>query len=695
MKTKPGGFLLPIIFFVLPFLAASGLTSQEASDRDQAERVTVVSLLKEMTDFEALAVRPRPFFKQAEATSFDRASLKGGEAWFDNKDVGQYVRTETNGGRREHVLADLKGPGTISRFWSANPTLENVVRFYFDGEERPRLERSLADLFSGKEPLFPPQFSYTSGTGGNLYFPVPYAAALKITIEETEKPVRLYYEIGYRTYEPGTAVETFDPAGAAGWREAATGAGRALAKPAAAQAPEGSVWFTYQLTVPPGKTVGPAQFAGEKAVYEMSARVLNTRESRQWDDPRRPHNAWRFLLLGLAFDGEESVACPLGDFFGSGPGLNPYENLFFTVGANGGGTMTSRLLMPFKSSMRLSLTNAGEVPYTVELRLRVGQHAFTDRGYHLRAQWGTIERESWPFFDVNFLETKGEGKVIGTVYEIANPVLIWWGEGDRKIRVDGEPFPSTFGTGTEDDYGFAYGHNGAFTEPYHAQTRVDGPWSGGHISLNRWYVLDALPYETGVRFDEEMWHWMPCRPTWSHVIYWYAKPGTPGPLAIERGGLAPRDLGIREDMVEPFEAEALAHEETGGTAAKERLANCSGAEHLVWRGARPGDRMTVHFTAPKAGRYSIELNLCQSPEYGRQRLYVNVKPMEGEAEGVRGATVDCWSEKLYWLHEKIGVFDLNEGDNTLVVEALEPNPKAAPGSLFGLDYIFLVRQQEP
>ncbi len=36
--------------------------------------------------------------------------------------------------------------------------------------------------------------------GGNLYFPLPYAGSLKITIEEKDKPVSLYYEIGYRTY---------------------------------------------------------------------------------------------------------------------------------------------------------------------------------------------------------------------------------------------------------------------------------------------------------------------------------------------------------------------------------------------------------------------------------------------------------------------------------------------------------------
>jgi hypothetical protein len=316
--------------------------------------------------------------------------------------------------------------------------------------------------------------------------------------------------------------------------------------------------------------------------------------------------------------------------------------------------------------------------------LRVGRRPFDDRDMHLRAQWGVLTRDSWPAFDWNVLTTSGAGKVVGTVYQIANPVLIWWGEGDQKIYVDGETFPSTFGTGTEDDYGFAYGYNEPFTRPYHAQTRVDGPGSGGHISLNRWYVLDALSYRDGLRFDQEMWHWMPTRPTWSHVVYWYAAPGTPGPQEIDRAGLAPVDLGIRANMLDPQEGENLPHDTTGGTAAKERLANCSEAEHLVWRGPRPGDRLTVTFSAPEEARYSIELNLAMSIDYGRVRFFVNGKPVPG--------LVDGYSPKLFWLHPKLGVFRLRKGENQLTIESLAPNPAASPGSLFGLDYIFLVKQ---
>ncbi|MGD0782693.1 MAG: DUF2961 domain-containing protein, partial [Candidatus Aminicenantales bacterium] len=436
------------------------------------------------------------------------------------------------------------------------------------------------------------------------------------------------------------------------------------------------------LTIEPGRTAEFPELKGEQAVYEWSARILGTRESREWSDPKRAHNAWRYVLLDIDFDGQRSVSVPLGDFFGSAPGLNPYENLFFTVAPDG--TMTSRLVMPFKAGMRLRLTNTGSIAYSIELKILAGRRPFAEGSYHLRAQWGTLTRETWPFFDLNFLDAKGEGKVVGTVYQIANPTLIWWGEGDQKIFVDGETFPSTFGTGTEDDYGFAYGDNHPFVRPYHAQTRVDGPWSGGHISLNRWYVLDALPYRGGLRFDQEIWHWMPCRPTWTHVIYWYAAPGAPGPRAVDRTKLAPRDLGIREDMIEPLEGEALAHEETGGTAKTERLANCSGAAHLVWRGARPGDRLTVHIPVSAAGRYSIEINLCMSPEYGRQRFLVNGRPAL--------QAVDGYSPKLYWQQVRLGVFDLHRGDNVLTAETLEANAAAKPGRLFGLDYIFLIKK---
>jgi len=673
-KFTVGGGILLLLVCLLPW---------QGCKRTKAGTIDVQALLMEMVDFENLSRIPKPFFKQAASTSYSRESHKGGENWFHNMDRGGYVRTETTDGRKEHVLLDGQGPGAVTRFWTANPTNGNMTRFYFDGEEAPRLAVPFNELFAGKTAPFGPEFSYVSGTGGNLYFPLPYADSLKITIEEEEKPLSLYYEIGYRTYPQETSVKSFNPSEAQTWAEAQSEAARTLSFPEAAPSPKRSEWIGITTDIDPGETYNLPVISGEKAVYEWSIQVGGLGESLDWEDPHRAHNAYRFLLLEAGFDGEESIKVPLGDFFGSAPGINPYQNLFFTVDPNG--RMTSRLLMPFRKSMELRLHNAGSNPYTVELNLHVGPFSFGRRGCHLRAQWGTFTRETWPLFDVNFLSAKGEGKVVGSVYMIANDGLIWWGEGDQKISVDGESFPSTFGTGTEDDYGYAYGYNRTFIRPYHAQTRVDGPGSGGHISLNRWYVLDALPYSSSLRFDQEIWHWMPCRPTWTYVVYWYARPGTPGPQAVDRGALAPVDLGIRGNMLEPLEGELLDFKTTAGSAGKERLANCSRAEHLVWRDSKPGDRLEVHFSVPEAGRYSIELNLCQSPEYGRQKLFINGIPVEGE--------IDCYSAELFWLHPKLGIFDLIKGGNILEVRTLEPNPAAAMGNLFGLDYIFLIKQQ--
>ncbi len=159
-----------LAIFILSVIFATATGCRTAPP---ARAITVESLLLEMVDLENLAVRPEPFFKQAQASSYDRDSHNRGEAWFANRDVGQYVRTETTAnGRREHVLADLKGPGTVTRFWSANPDRTNTTRFYFDGEAEPRLALPLADLFKGlatpfwtgfllrqrygREPLLPP-----------------------------------------------------------------------------------------------------------------------------------------------------------------------------------------------------------------------------------------------------------------------------------------------------------------------------------------------------------------------------------------------------------------------------------------------------------------------------------------------------------------------------------------------------------
>ena len=66
--------------------------------------------------------------------------------------------------------------------------------------------------------------------------------------------------------------------------------------------------------------------------------------------------------------------------------------------------------------------------------------------------------------DWTMLKTEGRGRFCGVMLHVWNPRGGWWGEGDEKFFVDGEKFPSTFGTGSEDYFGYAWCNPTLFAE---------------------------------------------------------------------------------------------------------------------------------------------------------------------------------------------------------------------------------------
>ena len=156
---------------------------------------------------------------------------------------------------------------------------------------------------------------------------------------------------------------------------------------------------------------------------------------------------------------------------------------------------------------------------------------------------------------------RAPGRFVGLLLNVYNPTPAWWGEGDEKIYVDGESFPSTFGTGTEDYFGYAWGDNHLYSNPFHAQTRCDGPGSKGNTSNIRYQLLDSVPFQKSLGFDIEVWHWEPVKIQYATVAYFYAGPGAkvePGvpdlsgrkvhprpPVKREAGALEAEDLKVR------------------------------------------------------------------------------------------------------------------------------------------------------
>ncbi len=438
------------------------------------------------------------------------------------------------------MKADLKGPGGVVRLWSANPS--GIIRFYFDGEELPRITSDLAAMLDGKVAPFRGTFAYEAGNGHDLYFPIPYQYGLKITVDDTQQsPTNLYYHVGYRTFVAGTKVESFSTRGI--YANDLDVAARALENPSIQATPAGSVTKSAQGSVTKNAPL-VLSLKGSSAVYRLQAKVdfPAVDSSAGWNDPKQPHNILRNLLLHVMFDGEDCIDTPLGDFFGSAPGLQPYESLPFTVTADG--TMTCRFVMPYRKDAKFTIENVGDLSVNVVLAADTMPYKFGDDSYYFHAQWTAERKPPRPFRDITLLNATGEGYWIGDNLHIANPAPEWWGEGDEKAFVDGESFPSTFGTGSEDFYGYAWGSTKTFNRPYHGQPNSGSDKDNfGHTDVHRWQILDPIPFRKSIQFSIEAWSWNETlQPTFAHTSYWYARPGGTPPHAMDQSLLLPPDL---------------------------------------------------------------------------------------------------------------------------------------------------------
>lgn len=530
--------------------------------------ISVLSLVAEMADLDHLARLADPPFVAKQASSYDRRS-KGPadpESWFANDDfvtnqAPNLVRVETGPtGERRYVLLDAEGPGAVVRLWTAAPA--GILRIFIDDDPRPALEAPMGALLGGRVAPFAPPFGQVTALGHSLYFPFPFRKRCLVTLDSIDSidPFsgrtvdKLYYQIGYRAYagaraeqvRPFSAAEVMRARPALERVAAALTAGRPLEptpRPGVASTTAVIERAQVDSTHPSVTTVGvPAPLAdsgpGGAPSKAAPGGVLRTlRLSTPERDPAR----LRATTLTIAFDGEETVHAPLSDFFGSGPGWNPYQSLPMTVGADG--TLVCRFRMPFRSRAVVTISrgtpagasvaaaDAGDSPSpAVEISGAITVDAtfpFSDDTLLFHAGFlppATLATR--PIRDWHVATLQGHGQQVGTVLSVLNPPgVAWWGEGDEKIFVDDETLPGLFGTGTEDYFGFAWSSTERFAHPYHAQTLSPASGFAGWFSMNRFLVLDPVPFAVRLRFDLELWHWSDTTVEASALLYWYARPG--------------------------------------------------------------------------------------------------------------------------------------------------------------------------
>ncbi|QNN23083.1 DUF2961 domain-containing protein [Planctomycetales bacterium ZRK34] len=671
-----------------------------------AEPITFATLLNEMTQRETLAQWPAATYTCRQASSYDRASTSEQDksTWFANADRSQFVRIEQRDGRKEYVMMDVDGPGAVVRMWATwhgprgKEFSNGTLRIYLDGESTPTIEGPIADVLDRGLLVGPPLSQGVSPQtphmhrGHNLYLPIPYARHCKITYQ-TDAPIdpgarqggeALYYQINYRTYEPGTAVESFTmdqldaarlPLARAQHQLSMSGLNQTAAlNPIAFAGP-----------IAPGQS-RTTTIDGPGAVRELTINLTA-------DDIAQ---AMRSTVLEIQFDGEQTVWCPVGDLFGADSNRKPYQTWYTRVTADG--SMTCWWVMPFAKSCRITLHNLASSPVDVTLgEARISDWTWNDRSMHFHTTWKQLTKVDTQANagadhgaeDVNYVTITGQGVYVGDTLTVFNGAPKWWGEGDEKIFVDGETFPSHFGTGTEDYYGYAWCRPEFFEAPFHAQPTGAGNFAIKQSVNSRHRALDAIPFKQSLRFEMELWHWAKTRVNFAPATFWYARPGASCnvkpdpetaalPVARERGDVV--EVKIIDGLVEGEALEIV--KTTGGNTLVQNNTGFGWSQdaQLWWRDAGIGDKLTIRFPVDKTGVYDVVANLTKAVDYAVVKLAI-----DGQAAG----SFDRYHTAVETDPVALGRFDLKKGTHELTVEIVGINPNAIKSNMFGLDYLQL------
>lgn len=672
--------LTPTLVLGLLLLSAS-LQADPAADTS----LRYADLVHQLTDLEHLAVPPPIGERGAQASSYDRASRYDAEHdrylnWDANGDGSGIIRREGE----QSVLAEITGPGCIRRTWSATPG-QGHVRIWLDGAEQPAVDLPFIAYFDRKnEPFTRPNLVYkTEANGFNNYTPIPFQKSCRIV---ADKGWGNYYHFTYTRFAPGTTVPTFSrqlsPEDAAALDRADRALGNCGKDPAGDR--PGQETVTRTVDVMPGQQNVAAELDGPRAITALRVRLPLPKDIEQ------QRTLLRQLTLQIRWDDDQEPAvwAPLGDFFASAAGAVPFRSL--PAGLTEDGSFYSYWYMPFAKKAQIILGNDGPQPVSVGLEIvhaPLTQPAESLLRFH--AKWHRDafmpERpDRWP--DWTILTTHGRGRFVGVVLHVWNPRGGWWGEGDEKFFVDGEKFPSTFGTGSEDYFGYAWSSGKTFVRALHDQPVNED--NHGHVSVDRWEIAENVPFQES--FEGCIEKYFPNKkPTlYAAVAYWYLEPGGKDPytaLPVEqRVGYCVRPQITREPGViegESLHVTSKTADPVGPQPMDSFGPGWSGDSQLWWRCSRAGEKLDLGFPCDKAGKYRLLARFTRAPDYGKFQLRLDGQDL--------GHPIDLYAPRVMAANPMdLGTIDLSPGQHVLSVEAMGKND-ASGGMFFGLDYLKL------
>lgn len=659
-----------------------------------AETYTYPQLVKRLTDLEHLSEVPPAGEKTALASSYDRASQYDAAndkylKWDANDDGKGIIRKEGD----ESVIAEIQGPGCIWRTWSATPKAGHV-KMYLDGSDTPVVDLPFTGYFDRKnEPFTRPNLVYkTNAEGWNNYTPIPFQKSCKIVADDNWGE---FYQFTYTQFPPDTVVPTFKlPLAAednAALDEANAIWGKCGDDPAGAR-PDQKI-EKNTVTVQPGESATVADLAGPEAITALRCQLEKM--------PKGMNDQMvllRQLALHITWDDQktEAVWSPLGDFFGEGAGAWPHLSL--TGGLTDKMQFYSYWYMPFASHALLTVSNDGPKPVTMTWEFA---HAPLTKPIasllRFHAKWhrdAFLPDRPDRAIDWTLLTTQGKGRYVGTQLHIWSHTKgwAWWGEGDEKFFIDGEKFPSTFGTGSEDYFGFAWCTPTAFVQALHGQPINQG--NSGHASEHRSHVPDSLPFQQS--FDGYIEKYFPnSKPTfYAAVAYWYLSPDgkdhyLPQSVSDRVDYLGINTSPAQAGLTEGEDLTILTQQPPSSVETQDMTeqkgGKWSGNNQLWWKPTAVGNKLELELPVDKAGKYHLTCVCTKAVDYGT---------FQAAVDGTNaGDPIDLYNASVIPSDPiDLGVLDLTAGKHILSFEVTGKNASAT-GYLFGLDYIKLAPGQ--
>jgi hypothetical protein len=670
------------------------------------KEVTLESLLNEMTDKSAITYFPKQEYSLKQFSSYDRKSVSpDNKDWWANADYTQFIREEENDGRREFVLFDANGPGAIVRYWmtfAGEGASDGTLRIYIDGKKIPVIDGNILDILSGDvladEPLassVSPDTEYQR-RGHNLYLPIPYSQHCKVTyecdavvFENNRWRPSIYYNINYRTYKSDVKVESIS-------KEILESAKSVIFKTSEILL-ESVDNNKYEFKESKKLAVS------ENLSLEIPGKGKSICKIRVKLDTENINQALRSTVLSVSFDGKEMVWVPVGEFFGTGYQINSSKTWYTEVDEDG--VMEASWIMPFQEIAKVELINYGEQKVEANLEVSIANYKWKNSSMYFGASWHehnqihtatdvSLENHEW-HYDVNFVDLVGTGVYVGDALTVFNTVDAWWGEGDEKIFVDGEDFPSCIGTGTEDYYGYAWCRPEKFTHPFIAQPTGAGNFHPGMTVNMRYRSLDAMPFEKEISSNIEMWHWVKTKMNFAMTAFWYAKPGFQSnvepdvetvkiPVSLKRSDIY-KPIVNENGIIEGEHLEIMTFD-SGTVNTQSGNFGWSGESQLWWRNAEIGDELIAKFILNETGKFKVSAQLTKAVDYAIIQLYLNGIPI--------GKKLNCFYETdVIPFEANLGNHVLSKGENIFAVKILGSDKFAKPGNMLGIDYLKFEKEE--